>query len=55
MPETPVYRVLLRPEEPLPAPPRVLRGTILVEGEAESLAARHWRIAVGVLIRESGL
>ena len=55
VPETPVYRVLLRPEAPLPAPPRVLRGTILVDGEAESIAARLWRIAVGVLIRESGL
>lgn len=54
IPETPVYRVLLRPEHPLPAPARVERGTVLLEGERESIAARLWRTAAGVLVRESG-
>ncbi|HEV7368351.1 HlyD family efflux transporter periplasmic adaptor subunit [Arenibaculum sp.] len=54
VPETPVYRVLLRPRDPLPAPPRVLRGTVDIEGERESVAARLWRVALGVLVRESG-
>jgi putative peptide zinc metalloprotease protein len=54
IPELPVYRVLLRPVEPLPAPPRVIRGEILIEGERESFASRLWRNAVGVLVRESG-
>jgi len=54
IPETPVYRVLLRPDPPLPAPARVERGAVLLEGERESVAARLWRIAVGVMVRESG-
>lgn len=55
VPEAPVYRVLLRPVEPLAAPARVERGTVLLEGASESLATQFWRTAVGVLIRESGL
>ncbi|WP_431854301.1 HlyD family efflux transporter periplasmic adaptor subunit [Azospirillum sp.] len=55
IPEAPIYRVLLKPTEPLTAPARIERGTVLLEGESESLAAQFWRTAVGVLIRESGL
>lgn len=54
VPELPVYRVLLRPVEPLPAPSKVIRGEVRIEGERESFASRLWRNAVGVLVRESG-
>lgn len=54
VPETPVYRVLLRPDGAPAAPPRVLRGTVDIEGARESVAARLWRVALGVLVRESG-
>ena len=57
MPEQAVYRVLL---EPLPGtqPPAALqqavRGTALLEGQAESLLRRAWRQIGAVLVRESG-
>ncbi|WP_448208322.1 HlyD family efflux transporter periplasmic adaptor subunit [Azospirillum sp. sgz302134] len=54
VPETPVYRVLLRPEGGAPAPARVSRGIVRMDGAAESVLARLWRIALGVLLRESG-
>ena len=54
IPESPVYRVLIRPDAGLSAPDRVVRGRILLQGERESVIARTWRFAVGVLIRESG-
>jgi putative peptide zinc metalloprotease protein len=53
VPELPVYRVLLAPIEPLVAR-RVTRGVVLLQGEAESFAARLWRQALGVALRESG-
>nr|WP_247887018.1 HlyD family secretion protein [Azospirillum sp. SYSU D00513] len=54
VPEKPVYRVLLRATSPLPAPARVERGAVRLEGERESIAAGIWRTALGVLVRESG-
>ncbi len=54
VPESPIYRVLLRPDGGLPAPDRVQRGRVLLEGERESLAGRTLRVALGVLVRESG-
>jgi len=54
IPDSPVYRVVLRPDRPLPAPPQVTRGRVLLEGDEESFAIGMWRIAVGVLVRESG-
>jgi len=54
IPESPVYRVLLRPNGGLPAPDRVQRGRVLLEGERESLVGRSLRVAIGVLVRESG-
>ncbi|EWY39936.1 peptidase M50 [Skermanella stibiiresistens SB22] len=54
IPESPVYRVLIRPDGGLPAPARVQRGRVLLNGERESLIARTWRAGVGVLVRESG-
>jgi putative peptide zinc metalloprotease protein len=46
--------VLLRPNGGLPAPDRVQRGRVLLEGERESLVGRSLRVALGVLVRESG-
>jgi putative peptide zinc metalloprotease protein len=54
IPESPVYRVLLRPNGGLPAPDRVQRGRVLLEGERESLVGRSLRVALSVLVRESG-
>lgn len=53
VPEVTVYRLRL---EPLGAalPRQVQRGTVLIDGEAESLAARAWRQLLGMLLRESG-
>ncbi len=53
VPELPVYRVLLAPLEPV-VPRQVMRGAVLLQAEAESFAARAWRQALGVLLRESG-
>lgn len=56
-PEQAIYRILLAPAGP--TPPRLpqlqaLRGTALIDGEAESLLLRAWRHGVAVLVRESG-
>jgi putative peptide zinc metalloprotease protein len=50
-----VYALTLAPEPGMDAPAQALRGTVLVEAEAVSLAAVLWRNALGVLVRESGL
>ena len=54
IPEHSVYRVVLRPAEPMAAPDQVVRGVVRVEGEARSFADRIWRAFAAVLIRESG-
>jgi putative peptide zinc metalloprotease protein len=54
VPESPIYRVLLKPEGGLAAPGHVMRGKVLLEGERESIAGRTLRAALGVLVRESG-
>jgi putative peptide zinc metalloprotease protein len=54
VPESPIYRVLLKAETALSAPGRVLRGKVLLEGQRESIAGRTLRVALGVLVRESG-
>jgi putative peptide zinc metalloprotease protein len=54
VPESPIYRVLLRPDGGLEAPERVQRGKVLLEGQRESIAGRTLRVALGVLVRESG-
>ncbi|KAA0680589.1 HlyD family efflux transporter periplasmic adaptor subunit [Roseomonas genomospecies 6] len=51
--EEAVYRATLAPVDGLTLP-HASRGTVLIEGERESRGRRLWRIAVGVLIRESG-
>lgn len=54
VPEGAIYRVLLAPAEPRAAPPRALVGTVRLQGERVSLAARIWRSGVAILVRESG-
>jgi putative peptide zinc metalloprotease protein len=55
VPERAVYRVVLAPERGADeAPPRVLRGRLVIKGSAESVAARVWRSVLAVLVRESG-
>jgi putative peptide zinc metalloprotease protein len=54
VPETPVYRILLRPHHPLPAPALITRGWVRLQADQESFVVRLWRIALGVLVRESG-
>ncbi|HYE36511.1 HlyD family efflux transporter periplasmic adaptor subunit [Methylocaldum sp.] len=57
VPETAVYRLILKPDEgdfsPTGVQP-VIRGAARVEGVARSLLERVWRQTVAVLIRESG-
>ncbi|MGP9820166.1 HlyD family efflux transporter periplasmic adaptor subunit [Salinarimonas sp. NSM] len=53
VPHEAVYRVVLRPVES-GAPEMALRGTVRLDGEAESFVARAWRAAVAVVVRESG-
>lgn len=55
MPERAVYRVTLRPDDAANAAlPRVqvLRGTVIIDGEAESLLMRAWRRSAAILVRE---
>ena len=55
VPDRTVYRVRLAVAEGHPAPvTRVLRGQVILRGEAISLARRIWRAALAVVIRESG-
>ncbi|MBG6248099.1 MULTISPECIES: efflux RND transporter periplasmic adaptor subunit [Symbiopectobacterium] len=51
-PEQAVYRVLLQIPPDFHAPGQVLRGTAVMEGEAQSLLVRGWKLASAVLIRE---
>ena len=53
VPEIPVYRVRLRPTLPV-AMDRMEIATVRIAADPESLMARVWRHAVGVVIRESG-
>ncbi|KMK84335.1 HlyD family efflux transporter periplasmic adaptor subunit [Pectobacterium brasiliense] len=51
-PEQAVYRVLLSLPDDYRAQPQVLRGTVVMEGEAQSLLIRGWKVVSAVLIRE---
>ena len=55
VPEGAVYRVMLAPDARSPAPGRVLRGEVVIDGAAQSLALRAWRRILAVAVRESGL
>jgi putative peptide zinc metalloprotease protein len=52
-PEKALYRALLRPDPGTPTPSMSLRGTVLLEGQSQSLAMGVWRRVLAVLIRES--
>jgi len=54
VPETSVYRVWLQPAEAGLAVNRAIKGNVLIEGKAESIASSLWRQVAAVLIRESG-
>jgi putative peptide zinc metalloprotease protein len=54
VPETSVYRVWLQPlttDEPIN---RAIKGNVLIDGKAESIASSLWRQVAAVFIRESG-
>ncbi|MDY4315540.1 HlyD family efflux transporter periplasmic adaptor subunit [Pectobacterium actinidiae] len=50
--EQAVYRVLLSLPADYRAQPQVLRGTVVLDGEAQSLLIRGWKVVSAVLIRE---
>ncbi|MCG5048846.1 HlyD family efflux transporter periplasmic adaptor subunit [Pectobacterium brasiliense] len=51
-PEQAVYRVLLSLPDDYRAQPQVLRGTVVMDGETQSLLIRGWKVVSAVLIRE---
>ncbi|MGI8488270.1 HlyD family efflux transporter periplasmic adaptor subunit [Pectobacterium sp. S5] len=51
-PEQAVYRVLLSLPDDYRTQPQVLRGTVVMDGEAQSLLIRGWKVVSAVLIRE---
>ncbi|MEC5345198.1 HlyD family efflux transporter periplasmic adaptor subunit [Brenneria populi] len=51
-PEQVVYRVLLSVPADRQGQRQMLRGTVSMDGEAQSLLARGWKLASAVLIRE---
>ena len=53
VPEVPIYRVTLRPSEPVVLQ-HTIAGNVILEGQAVSIMGRMWRKIVSVLIRESG-
>lgn len=54
IPETPVYRVLLSGQPPLPDQARMESGEVRLEAGRASIAHRLWQDVVAVAIRESG-
>lgn len=52
--EQAIYRVRLSTVEATAPADRSLRGRIAIAAKRESIAGRFWRIAIGVLVRESG-
>jgi putative peptide zinc metalloprotease protein len=54
VPDRTIYRVTLAPVGDAPLPTRVLRGHVVLRGEAISIAQRTWRSIYAVVIRESG-
>lgn len=56
VPESAVYRVLLKPERSdiLTRLPHTLRGQVYIASGGRSLLLRAWRQAVAAVIRESG-
>ncbi len=54
VPATAQYLVMMRAIGPVAEGDLSIRGVALAEGRAESLLARTWRRALGILVRESG-
>lgn len=54
VPDRTLYQVRLAPVAAQPRPQQVLRGHVMLRGEAISLARRAWRAVLAVLIREAG-
>ncbi|MCK9394156.1 MAG: HlyD family efflux transporter periplasmic adaptor subunit [Methylobacter sp.] len=54
VPETSVYRVWLQPVESSEPARRAIKGNVLIDGKAESIASSLWRHIAAVFIRESG-
>jgi putative peptide zinc metalloprotease protein len=54
VPETAIYRVMLKPTGPIAAHARPLRGTMLLDAPKQSWASRLWTRALSVAIRETG-
>jgi len=54
VPEASVYRVWLRPMDTGKSINRAIKGNVLIEGKAESIASSLWRQIAAVMIRESG-
>ncbi len=52
-PEQAIYRALLTPSHVSSTPRMGLRGTVVIEAQAQSLIMRAWRSTLTVLIRES--
>ncbi|MEE3651111.1 MULTISPECIES: HlyD family efflux transporter periplasmic adaptor subunit [unclassified Brenneria] len=51
-PEQVVYRVVLSLPADSDSQPQMLRGTVAMDGEAQSLLVRGWKVVSAVLIRE---
>ncbi len=54
IPETSVYRILLQPRKIDGSIHRAIKGNVLIDGKAESIALSLWRQIAAVFIRESG-
>ena len=54
IPDRTLYRVRLTPTTELLTPTRVLRGQVMMRGEAASIAARVSRAFYAIVVREAG-
>jgi putative peptide zinc metalloprotease protein len=54
IPDRTLYRVKLTPTTELLTPTRVLRGQVMMRGEAASIVARAWRSFYAIVVREAG-
>jgi putative peptide zinc metalloprotease protein len=54
IPDRTLYRVTLTPTTEVVPPTRVLRGQVMMRGEAASIAGRTWRAFYAIVVREAG-
>ena len=52
--DTSLFRLHLLVQSGLSGVPHISRGTVLLDGEPESLLQRIWQFVSAVLVRESG-